>query len=247
MRTHVLSGVLASLIACSEEDPPSQYADSTLEQATVQPDEPLEGPRRDAGGTFHGDLEGGDLTLTVGSSTAAVHAPGFPDLTAFDGITGFMSIVEVSPAGEASLLVRDEYDGVIYLIETIEPDVLTAEAFGGNFISLGNDLGVTSAHQGEMRIYSAMVLTDNGEVEVFPGEPQEILVGGVSYRVVVTAAWHRELDPSASFNCAIREDVLAYEVQRVEPDTADTTPLVRDPLFPIEQGSCGLPPPPSPG
>jgi hypothetical protein len=245
MRTLVLFGVFGSLIACSEEDPPSQYAESTLEQATVVPDEPLEGPRRDSGGSLTGDPEGADMRLTVGSSTAEVHAPSFPDLTPFDGTGAFMSIVEVAPSGEASLLLRDDYDNVVYLLETIEPDVLTAEAFGGNFISLGNDLGVTPAYQSELRIYSAFVQTDNGEIELFPGEPQEILVGGASYRVAVTAAWHRELDPTASFNCAIREDVLAYDVLRVEPGTADTTPLVRDALFPIEQGTCGLQPPPS--
>ena len=243
MRTHVLFGVLASLIACSDEDPPSQYADTTLEQASVLPDEPLEGPRRDSAGTLNGDLEGADMQIDVGTSTADVHAPAFPDLSAFAGTSAFMSIVEVSAAGDNSVLLRDAYDEVIYLLETIEPDVLTAEAFGGTFVSRGEDLGVTPAYQGEMRIYSAFFATDNGQVELFPGEPQEIVVGGASYRVVVNASWHRDLDPNASFNCTIRADVLSYEVQRVEPGTADTTEILRDELFPIEQGLCGIPDP----
>jgi hypothetical protein len=92
-----------------------------------------------------------------------------------------------------------------------------------------------------MRIYSAFVQTDSGEIEAFPGEPQEILLGGLSFRFTLTAAWHRELDPGVSLNCDIRADVLAYEVVRVEPDTADLTPLLRDPFATIEQGTCGIP------
>jgi len=247
MRTAVSFGLLTTLVACGDDDPLSQFADSTLEQATVLPEEPLEGDRRDSAGTLSGDVEGSDMDITVGSSTSAVsvHAPGFPDLSAWLGATTRMSVVKVAAAGDASLLVRDESDAVVYLLETIGPDVLTDEAFGGNFISLGNDTGVTAAYQSQLRIFSAFVTTDNGQVEVFPGEPQEIVVGGASYRIVVTAAWHRELDPSASFNCTIRADVLAYEVMSVAPGTADLTPLLRDVLFPIEQGTCGLQPPPS--
>jgi len=244
MRTHVLFGVLAALVACGEDDPPSRYADSTLEQATVEPEEPLEGTRRDSAGTLSGDPEGADMEVSVGSSTVFVHAPAFPDLSPWLGTQARMSVVEVAAAGDASMLVRDAYDKVVYLLETVEPDVLTAEAFGSSFVSLGSDLGVTAAHRGEMRIYSAFVAADNGQVEVFPGEPQEIVVDGGSYRFVLTAAWHRELDAGQSLSCAIRADVLAYDVLSVAPGTADTTPLVRDALFPIEQGTCGLPPPP---
>jgi hypothetical protein len=234
---------LAALVACTPDELPSEYADSTLDQATVVPLEPLEGTRRDSAGTMAGDGEGPDLDLQAGSSLTkvAVHAPAAPDLSAWIGSTVRMSIVEVAAAGDASLLILDESDAVVYLLETVEPDTLTAEAFGGNFISLGDDLGPTPAHRGTMRIYGAFVSTDAGEVELFPGEPQEILVGGASYRATLTAAWHRELDKDAVLNCTIRADVLAYEVVRVDPGTADLTPLLRDPLLPIEQGTCGLP------
>ncbi len=244
MRTLVQLGVLNALVACGEDDPVSDYADATLEQATVEPEEPLEGSRRDSAGTLGGDPEGADMEVTVGTSTVFVHAPGFPDLSPWLGASARMSVVEVAAAGDASMLVRDENDAVVYLLETVEPDVLTAEAFSAAFVSLGTDTGVTPAHRGEMRIYSVFVATDNGQVEVFPGEPQEIVVDGASWRFVLTAAWHRELDPGADLDCTIRSDVVAYEVLRVEPGTADLTPLVRDPLFPIEQGTCGLPPPP---
>lgn len=245
MRTHLSFGLVATLIACTKNELPSDYADSTLEQATVEPEDPLEGSRRDSAGTLGGDPEGLDMELRVGSSTVFVHAPGAPDLSPWLGVSDMrMSVVEVAADGDATLLVRDATDAVVYLLETVEPDVLTSEAFGGNFIELGDDLGPTEAYLSTMRIYSAFVATDNGEIELFPGEPQEIVVGGASYRIVLTAAWHRELDSGSSLQCTLRADVLAYEVLRVEPGAANLAPLLRDPLAPIEQGTCGQQPPP---
>ena len=96
-----------------------------------------------------------------------------------------------------------------------------------------------------MELFSVMVSTDSGSVEAFPGAPVEILVGGLSYRFVLTAAWERTLEADAVLNCSIRTPVIAYEVSRVEPGTANLTALDRDEGLPIEQGTCGLPPPPA--
>jgi hypothetical protein len=233
--------------ACEETEVPSEYATANLEQALVTPEEPLEGSRRDGSGQLTGSLDGPDMEVRVGTSAGLqvvdVHAPGRPDLTAFTGTQVLMSVLEVATPEEHALLIKDEDGEVIYLLETIEPSALTTEAFGGAFVDLGNDLGHTGAFRSDMQLFSVMVSTDAGTVEAFPGAPVEILVGGISYRFILTAAWERTLEPDAVLNCSIRTPVIAYDVSRVEPGTANLTVLDRDESLPIEQGTCGLAPP----
>jgi hypothetical protein len=242
---------VAFALGCEETVIPSEYGDCTLEQATVVPDDPLEGSRRDGSGALSGSLEGTDLEFRVGTSAGLqvvdVHAPGRPDLSAYAGTDVLMSILEVAPPADASLVIKDDSGEVIYLIETVLPSDLTTETFGSNFVDRGNDLGETAAYRSTMQLFSAMVATDNGQVEAFPGQPIEIVVGGLSYRFMLTASWDRELDRDAVYNCTIRSTVLAYDVSRVEPGTANLTPLDRDEAFSIEQGTCALPPTNTPG
>ncbi|HHO52835.1 MAG TPA: hypothetical protein ENK18_18650 [Deltaproteobacteria bacterium] len=142
---------------------------------------------------------------------------------------------------ELSLLIVDD-SGPLFLLETVTPTVLTRDAFGVNFVITANDLGPVPVGTTTLSLTSVYVGTDDGEVEAFPGEPLEVVIGGLSYRFVLLASWSRSYDAEINLQCAL-DEILSYEVARVEPGTASTIPLERPSARGIDNNACSSAPP----
>ncbi len=232
---------LLALAACNDASDLSPYASGSLALPEVEPDEEIESSRKDLSGDLSVSGEGERLTVRVdtsfGRTEVELKAPSRPDLSGIDGLTGQLSLAKDALTDEISLLVTGD-DGPRYLLETVDSTVLTDSAFGPTFVQVGNDLGRVPVGLDHVRLYSALFQTDDGELEVFPGEPVEATIDGLSYRIVLIASWVRERSEDQVSNCYQLDDVLAYEVLRVEPGTADTTPLTRPESEPIDGASC---------
>lgn len=240
-----LSAALLPAIGCGPSLEYSPYANNTLPPPSVQIDEEMSSNRRDFTGQISVDdsASGFDLSLTtnVGRVEITARSSANSDVSILDAVEGRISVAEDAVSDELSLLVVDD-DGPLLLLETTTPTVLSSDAFGVNFVTTANDLGSVPVGATELFLTSAYVGTDDGEVEAFPGEPLEILVGGLSYRFVLIASWTRYQDEEIGLQCSI-DEILAYEVARVEPGTASTAPLERPSTQEIDNNACSPAPP----
>ena len=66
-----------------------------------------------------------------------------------------------------------------------------------------------------------IVQTDDGPVELLPGEKDVISVGGNSYEVTVVSAFQVEARPRALLPCGGIGDMLSFELVRVESGEPD--------------------------
>ena len=156
-----------------------------------------------------------------------------------DGIEGQLSLAEDALTDELSLLVTDA-GGPVYLLEAVGTTVLTTEAFGPTFVEVGADLGTVPVGLDHLRLYSASFQTDDGPIEVFPGEPVLATIDGSAYRIVLVASWVRERSGDRVADCYQLDEVLSYELVRVTEGEADLQPLVRPEAEPIDGSSCGM-------
>lgn len=229
-------------VGCGGGSDISPYADGSLGIPEVEIDEELSSARKDLVGALAVDGSGENLTVQIdtqnGRTEVEVKAPGMPDLSVLDGLEGQLSIAEDALTDRLSLLVTDD-QGPVYLLEPVNATVLTTETFGPGFVQVGADLGTVPVGLDHVRLYSALFETDDGAVEVFPGEPVEATIDGQTYRIVLVANWVRELSGDRSSECASQlDEALAYELTRVEPGAADLTPLTRPETVPIDGSTC---------
>ncbi|MEQ1502643.1 MAG: hypothetical protein ABMB14_10450 [Myxococcota bacterium] len=239
--------MVVGLVACGGGDAASEYAPAVLERAAVTVDlgdEELTGPRRDFAGSVTVDGSGRDWTVSVhttgGTYDLDVHSPGGSDLSVVDGLgDAKVSIAPEPVSDELSLSIVDAEGGLVYLVEPVAPDLLTTEQFGAGFVAAGSDLGPADATGWALSLTSAMVRTDSGDVELFPGEPQEIVLDGDSFRAVLLGSYTAELLLSGNIRCEGATDRLAFELVRVAPGAADLTPLTRPDGAELPVAECG--------
>lgn len=232
MRSAVL---VVGLVACGDPES-SAYEPANLELASVALDEAdgeFEGVRRDWLGSLSVEGTGQDYTLSVQTTTAGVetvdlHSPGHSDLGALDGLTGVHVSIAPDPlSDELSLSIVDEAGALLYLVEPVEAGLLTSDQFGQGLVASGADLGLITVDAFELSLTSALFRTDTGDVELLPGEPQEVTIEGVSYRVVLIAGYDAELLLEGDVRCTGAVSRVAFEMARVDPGTADLAPIVR--------------------
>jgi len=233
---------LGMAVACNNGSDTSPYADSSLEipSVTLENGVELAAARQDLGGVITVSGTAPNLTVNIntdnGGTEVTVKAPGLPDLSAIEGIEGMLSLAEDPLTDKLSVMISDA-EGPLYLLETVDAGPLTTSAFGPGFAGGGGSLGDVGVGLDTLTLYGIDISTDDGVVELFPGEPQEILVDGVSYRAVVVASFSRFFNAQPTCNFLI-EDIRSFELTRVEAGTADLTPLTRPEGARIEGPFC---------
>ncbi|MEZ4234902.1 MAG: hypothetical protein R3F59_01800 [Myxococcota bacterium] len=237
--------LLAALaLACTQTEI-SAFEPATLEAATVLVGPEVDfdaGNRRD----FVGDLTveddgGGDWHLTLrgsgGTHELDVHSPARSDLSGLDGLTDARLSVQRDPASrEVSLAVVDADDVVRYLVEPAEPGVLTNDLFGAGLVARGEELGPAQDAAWDLTLSAGVLRTDDGDVELLPGEPQQVALDGLPYRAVLLASFEADLRVESDVSCTGARERLACEL--LQADGGDLTPLVRADNQPLPTSTC---------
>lgn len=235
MRSVLVVGLIVGSTGCNGGPETSAYEPANLERAAVaivDQDGEFEGVRRDWVGRIAVDGSGQDFTVTVsttsGNDDITVHSPAHSDLSGLDGLEDVEVSVAPEPiSDELSLSIVDSAGALVYLIEPVEGGILTVDQFGQGLIASGADLGTVSVETFDVEFASAQFRTDTGDVELMPGEPQEVVLDGVSYRVVLLASYTSVNTASEDSRCTGAEARIAFELLRIEAGTADLTPIVR--------------------
>lgn len=243
-----LAGLLAAA-ACKKEVEGSIYESSNLERAVVSFDDEIEGQRRDLAGPLSVTGGGRDWTVRVNAQAIEVHSPSASDLSTLAGLPDVRaSLVREPISEELSLQILDAEGNLRYLVEPVEPGDLTFENFGGGFLAEASDLGSRTQGNFQITFVSAWMRTDTGDVELLPGEPQEVTIDGARWRAALLAGFRGELQSKGPVLCDGADSRLAFELLRLdaEADPPDLTPRERDVGVELPIGSC-IPAPELPG
>lgn len=128
--------------------------------------------------------------------------------------------------------------GPLYVLDMGLHAAQTNDLFGAGFVAHGQTYGVDEDQTWSTSYTSLVFQTDEGAVEVLPGEVQELWVGGLRYRAAAIAAWTREAQPDAALpGCPVAEELLAYELIRVEQEVL-TDAIVRAPGLEPATAGC---------
>jgi hypothetical protein len=187
------------------------------------------------------------IATAEGEIGVDLHLPGSSELAWLDGADVTLSL----PSPEAydrwtqAPLVLSDDDGPAFVAQLIghSPDAADA-TFGVDFVRYGATHGYDEKGSTAFHTRSAVVQTDDGPIDVLPGEVHAISLDGVAWRFVLIAAYEVD-EPSGTFEAASKcmgpPDALSFEMVRVDLDDAAESMLVRpDALEPAIGPGCGI-------
>lgn len=228
MRPVLLLALLASFSAC---DTGSSIAEAQLESLSFESDALIseEGDTY----TFTGDLSASgadrDYSLAVSDATgvlmsAELHTPGGLDLSVLDGKAGSVSVYPDWTGATAELVAISDESGLAYVANRGRSGGDLDTWFGADFASYGEELGTDRDQNFNWTFHTVRFQTDDGAVELAPGEIDTITVGGAMWQVVVIAAYDRELRPNGEqSDCGPPDDLISYEMIRVAAKVSPTS------------------------
>lgn len=230
--------LLPLLAAC---DPGATKAPEQLEAVdAVFPDEP------DAG-LYEGALavEGGaqDFALTLSEPggealSFQVHSPGAFDLAQLAGEGRAVHLLGGGLFDRHSVVVADEA-GPLWVADLGDRADAVSVVIGGRPVRAGAEVASERDQTWDWSYTTLVVQTDEGEIELLPGEVETVTIGGVVWRFVAVAAYQRTPLPDAELtDCPVMEDMVAYEMLRVATVEAPTFVERPEGLGPAELG-CG--------
>lgn len=177
---------------------------------------------------------GVNQAFTVGETSFTLHSPGSSDLAATAGAS-----VQATVAWDwmlpASLKLTDEF-GALYVFEGGVGD-----AFGEFDVSFGAELGSMVDDQDYRRTFTTLVVaTDDGPVELTPGDARGVTVNGVAWQFTAIAAYGISTIPGGEYtDCGGETSILSYEAVRV-PVLPEPRQLTRpDGLEMASYSGCG--------
>lgn len=252
MRSRDRAAAAVFALACSGGDEPPPAADLESQLPLVRLDlrevwlEVEDFPRVDWAGTLDVVAEDAEFTLSLfdvarfGFLRVDVYTPTGADLAAWDGEPGLVSMAADPLTGELSFAIARSVaaDDLLYLYEPIRAGRLSEDAFGPGAVAAAREIGVEAIGEWVVRTRTAWLRTDSGDVELLPGHPQEVIVGGNTFRATLVASYAVEPLFAGAPPCGEPPERIAYELVRVEPGAADLEPLVRNPLIPAPLPSC---------
>lgn len=210
---------LATLAACSRGSLSNGVVEQ-LESLTAVPDTEDMGILQ-----FQGQLAvdgaDGDFVLTItpddGSAAATVtlHSPGESDLRSLDGdeVSAWMPAYAY---GESRSLVLTEADDVVYAADQgVDRDAVNTR-LGGEVVVPGDPVGTSSDDTYDWTYRSVRIESDDGPVDLLPGEVEYVNLFDAVWRVAAIAAWDRTVRPGAVLpGCLAADSLLSYEMLRV--------------------------------
>lgn len=185
------------------------------------------------------------VSTDEGEWTLDLHLPGGSDLSLIDGESVEVDLPSSGHLwGEAPFAIHDAA-GPVLVVQMLghAPDAADA-LFGEGFARYGEAVGYDERGSHEFHIKNAIIATDEGPLEVAPGEVHAVTVGGASWRFVLVAAYEVG-DESGLFDAASKclgpPDALSFEMLRVSAVEAGDGLVTRpDGLGPSLGEGCGL-------
>lgn len=169
----------------------------------------------------------GEGTWVVSDNQASVEltTPTRADIGRLDGSAAVLTVEANDTNGDlwwAAIDSRgiDSGDSVTYLYDALGGGTLAEGYFGDGFVRQGDAVGVAMIDGMEAEVRPAVFATDEGEVELLPGEPARVVMQGDVYRVVVLQSWTPDTDDSGDAKIAADCNVgspLIFEML-VDPD-----------------------------
>lgn len=188
-------------------------------------------------GTFAATGQDRDYVLTDEQQSVVVdiHTPTAAVLTALDGrVLSFES-----EGGAPTRTWRASDPDPAWLVYRNGSTALVDEWFGAEFATLGEKVGHERPSDGGIArrdFHTAQFQTDDGPVELLPGDVDTLTIAGVSWRVGVVAAWFDNAAHTNSKCGAGDQAMLSYELLRVdapvEPDRMTRSPELELPQTP---------------
>ena len=192
-------------------------------------------------GTAHVEGSGRDFRLVLDDVDVKLHSPGMSDLSSLEGRTIDASFSTADFATLNRAVVLETEDGIAFAADYGGGRAFVETWLGAGFVDWGKTVGTESRDDRDWEYTTAAFATDDGSVEMLPGEVRTLRFGGASFRVVVVAAYRSTPDPDAELeDCGgSLDDLLSYELYRVDaPVTAPR--LVRPAGMSIAAIGCGF-------
>lgn len=202
-------------------------------------------------GALSVDGSAADPSLAIaaadGGLTVDLHLPGASDLRWLDGAVVEAQLPpsdDISRWGTPALALADA-DGPAFVAQLVghAPDAADS-ILGADFARFGPESGYDEKGTHGFRTRSAIIRTDDGPLEVLPGEVHAISRDGVSWRFVLIAAYTVESQRGAfsqTSKCMGPPDALSFEMVRVDVADGAETQLIRpDDLAPAVGPGCGI-------
>jgi hypothetical protein len=170
-----------------------------------------------------------------------LHTPGATPLDSLDGVEATIELSDMGMGGR-SIVISDD-DGPLYVGSLGDGPGLDAvrEIFGEGFVTWGDEVGTQTDGTFVWTYAPAVFATDNGEVELQPGEVDSIVVDGVEWRVVVSASYEVSANPDADEmpGCS-PESMLGFELLRVA-EPIEVATIARLAEAPVAYVGCTAP------
>jgi len=154
------------------------------------------------------------LETSAGSRELSIHSPGMSDLSLLNGRSVTAKLANKGLHEERSVVISDD-KGTAYVADVghgVDADAL----FGEGFVRWGETVGTSSDDLYDWEYTPAVFKTDEGEIEVLPGDTANLKIKGATWRVAVIAAYKVTPHPDAPLPCGGISDLLSYEMIRVE-------------------------------
>jgi len=165
-----------------------------------------------------------------------LHSPGSFDLTRLSG-EATVEVLSMAVFESRSIVVSDS-SGPRYVADIGANAAEVGEIVGMEPAERGEELGTGSDSTWGTSFTTAVFHTDDGDVELQPGDVDVLKFDGALWRVVVVAAYDREARPDAALpGCPLLEDVLSYEMLRVS-EVSDPEVLSRPPGMDMAEVGC---------
>ncbi len=188
--------VFALLVACEPALP--EFPVEQLLPSVAVSDPFTEGMGPDLDISAEGE---GSWTVGDNQSSVVVTTPTGADLGRLDGSAAVLDVGANDSNGDLWWVAVDSRgidggDSVTYLYDAIGGGTLAEDYFGAGFARHGEPVGVATVDGMVAEVRPAIFATDEGDVELLPGEPGRVVMQGDVYRVVVLQSWTPEVDGS---------------------------------------------------
>lgn len=202
--------------------------------------------RVDWAGALDVDQLGAGFTLSLVDVARAgfvrldAYTPTGVDFGVWAGQPVLMSVAADPLTGEVSFAIARSLApaDLLYLYEPVRAARLSEDLFGPGLVAPANPIGTDALVGWAVHTRSAWMRTDQGDVELFPGEPQEVLLAQTPFRATLLASYAVEPQFVGPTGCTEPLERIAFELARVEAGGADLEPILRNPLIPPPLPAC---------
>lgn len=180
-----------------------------------------------------------DWSIELDDELITTHSPTAMDLAAWDGEELTVAVTTTWTGSPDGLSLFDGSDLAYASVGSTEnPDVI--ERFGADFASYGEQLGRSRADSATYTYRAIAFQTDDGTVELAPGEVAEIVVDGVTWQVAPVASYDHEYHRWAAVPaCGGGGPMLSYEIMRLDAPSGEDRFVDRADGFAMAKRSCG--------